>query len=154
MRATVTQIECLVNENAGFYLYQVDYTDKEGFCPDEEWMTFNVYERDEVAQFVKRQIENGDIRPAMYVPPVAIGCNAKTDGEDVFCNKSFERLNKGEQCGRRDYRIIISADVNDTTYWQLLRKGEPAACNEQEIRMVSQILGELKEKIDKQYPPK
>ena len=55
---------------------------------------------------------------------------------------------------RRDYRIIISADMNDTAYWQLLRKGEPAACNEQEIRMVSQILGELKEKIDKQYPPK
>ena len=142
MRATVTQIECQVNENVGFYLYQVDYTDKEGFCPDEEWMTFNVYEREEVAQFVKRQIENGGIRPAMYVPPVAIGCNAKTDG------------NKGKQCGRKDYRIIISADVNDTTYWQLLRKGEPAACNEQEIRMVSQILGELKEKIDKQYPPK
>ena len=23
---------------------------------------------------------------------------------------------------RRDYRIIISADVNDTTYWQLLRE--------------------------------
>ena len=55
---------------------------------------------------------------------------------------------------RRDYKIIISADMNDTTYWQLLRKGEPAACNEQEIRLVSQILGELKEKIDKQYPPK
>lgn len=146
MRATVTQIECLVNENVGFYLYQVDYTDKEGFCPDEEWMTFNVYEREEVAQFVKHQIENGGIRPARYVPHVAIGCNAKTDGEDV--------LNKGEQCGRRDYKIIISADVNDTTYWQLLRKGEPAVCNEQEIRMVSQILGELKEKIDKQYPPK
>ena len=54
---------------------------------------------------------------------------------------------------RRDYKIIISADVNDTTYWQLLRKGEPAACNEQEIRMVSQISGELKEKRIKQYPP-
>lgn len=146
MRAIVTQIECLVNKNVGFYLYQVDYTEKEGFCPDEEWMTFNVYEREEVAQFVKRQIENGGIRPSMYVPPVSIGCNAKTDGEDV--------LNKSKQCGRRDYKIIISADVNNTTYWQLLRKGEPASCNEQEIRMVSQILGELKAKIDKQYPPK
>lgn len=53
---------------------------------------------------------------------------------------------------KRDYTIIISADVNDEVYWQMLRKGEPAACNEEEIRMVSQILSELKDKIDKQYP--
>ena len=52
---------------------------------------------------------------------------------------------------RRDYEIRIKADNNDEVYWQLLRKGEPAVCNEEEIRMVSQIFSELKEKIDKQY---
>lgn len=43
--------------------------------------------------------------------------------------------------------------MNGNAYWGLLRKGEPAACNEDEIRMVAQVFGELKEKIDKQYPP-
>lgn len=52
---------------------------------------------------------------------------------------------------KRDYEIRIKADSNDNVYWQLLRKGESAACNEEEIRMVSQIFSELKEKIDKQY---
>ncbi len=33
---------------------------------------------------------------------------------------------------KRDYKIIISADVNDEVYWQMLRKGEPASCNEEE----------------------
>lgn len=84
MRATVTQIECLVNENLGFYLYQVDYTDKDGFCPDEQWMTFNVYEREEVAQFVKRQIENGGIHPARYVPPVVVGCSKEDNGLEIL----------------------------------------------------------------------
>jgi lipocalin len=53
----------------------------------------------------------------------------------------------------QDYKITISGDMNGNAYWVLLRKGEPAACNEDEIRMVAQVLGELKEKIDKQYPP-
>jgi len=53
----------------------------------------------------------------------------------------------------QDYKITISGDMNGNAYWVLLRKGKPAACNEDEIRMVAQVLGELKEKIDKQYPP-
>lgn len=52
---------------------------------------------------------------------------------------------------KRDYKIIIQADNSDNVYWNLLRKGEQAACNEEEIRMVSSIFAELKTKIDKQY---
>ena len=52
---------------------------------------------------------------------------------------------------KRDYKIIIQADNKDEFYWSLLRKGEPAACNEEEIRMVSEAFGVLKEKIDKVY---
>ena len=55
---------------------------------------------------------------------------------------------------KRDYKIIIQADNNDEVYWSLLRKGEPAVCNEEEIRMVSSIFGELKTKIDKVYGKK
>lgn len=53
----------------------------------------------------------------------------------------------------QDYKITIGGDMNGNVYWELLRKGESAACNEDEIRMVAQVLGELKKKIDKQYPP-
>lgn len=53
----------------------------------------------------------------------------------------------------QDYKITISGDMNGNAYWGLLRKGKPAACNEDEIRMVAQVFGELKEKIDKQYTP-
>lgn len=55
---------------------------------------------------------------------------------------------------KRDYKIIIQADNNDEFYWSLLRKGEPAACNEKEIRMVSTVFGELKTKIDEVYGKK
>jgi hypothetical protein len=55
---------------------------------------------------------------------------------------------------RKDYKIIIQADNNDNVYWDLLKKGEQAACNEEEIRMVSSIFGELKTKIDKVYGKK
>ena len=52
---------------------------------------------------------------------------------------------------KRDYKIIIQADNNDNVYWSLLKKGEHVVCNEEEIRMVSCIFGELKAKIDNQY---
>lgn len=52
-----------------------------------------------------------------------------------------------------DYQIRIYGSKNGNAFWRLLRKDEPAACNEEEIRMVSKTLGEIKDKIDKQYPP-
>lgn len=29
---------------------------------------------------------------------------------------------------KKDYTIIIKADANDEVYWEMLRRGEPAAC--------------------------
>jgi hypothetical protein len=48
---------------------------------------------------------------------------------------------------KRDYEIRIKADSNDNVYWQLLRKGEPAACNEKEMKMVADICTEIRDKI-------
>ena len=49
---------------------------------------------------------------------------------------------------KRDYTIIISADVNDEVYWQMLRKGEPAACNEEEEKLVEEMFGEVFHKLE------
>lgn len=42
---------------------------------------------------------------------------------------------------KRDYTIIISADINDNIYWQMLRKGEQAACNEEELKLAKEMIG-------------
>jgi hypothetical protein len=49
---------------------------------------------------------------------------------------------------KRDYTIIISADINDKVYWQMLRKGEPAACNEEEQKLAEEMLGEVFRKLE------
>lgn len=49
---------------------------------------------------------------------------------------------------KRDYKIIISADANDEVYWQMLRKGEPAACNEEEEKLVEEMLSEVFHKLE------
>jgi len=49
---------------------------------------------------------------------------------------------------KRDYTIIISADVNDTVYWQMLRKGEPIACNRKEEKLAEEMLGEVFHKLE------
>lgn len=49
---------------------------------------------------------------------------------------------------KRDYTIIISADVNDNVYWQMLRKGEPAVCNEEEEKLVEEMFGEVFNKLE------
>ena len=48
----------------------------------------------------------------------------------------------------RDYKIIISADNSDNTYWQLIRKGTPKIAEREELIMVSNVFGKLKERID------
>lgn len=63
MRATIIKVFCRVTEYTGIELYQVDYTDKSTPCENDEWLTFGMYEREEVADYVKRQIEEGGIRP-------------------------------------------------------------------------------------------
>lgn len=49
---------------------------------------------------------------------------------------------------KRDYTIIISADVNDKVYWQMLRKGDPAACNEEEEKLAAEMIGEVLYKLE------
>lgn len=52
---------------------------------------------------------------------------------------------------KRDYTIIISTDVNDEVYWQMLRKGELAACNEEEEKLAEEMLGDILHKLENKY---
>ena len=62
MRADVTKIFWLLGDGTyGMDLWRVDYTDIEGHT--DYWLTFGVYEREEVARFVKVQIDEGSIIP-------------------------------------------------------------------------------------------
>ena len=62
MRANVTKIFCALGDGTyGIDLWRVDYTDIEG--QTDYWLTFGVYERKEVARFVKVQIDEGNIIP-------------------------------------------------------------------------------------------
>jgi hypothetical protein len=65
MRANLTSIFCPLGDGSyGIGLWRVDYTDIEG--PTDYWLTFGVYEREEVARFVKSQIDKGNIIPPFY----------------------------------------------------------------------------------------
>ena len=52
---------------------------------------------------------------------------------------------------KRDYKIIISADVNDEVYWQMLRKGDPVACNEEGEKLAEEMIGEVLHKLENKY---
>ena len=65
MRADVMKIFCVLGDGTyGMDLWRVDYTDIEG--QTDYWLTFGVYEREEVARFVKSQIDEGSIIPPFY----------------------------------------------------------------------------------------
>ena len=49
---------------------------------------------------------------------------------------------------KEDYTIIIKADANDEVYWQMLRKGEPAACNEKEQILAYDMLRAIMYKLE------
>ena len=49
---------------------------------------------------------------------------------------------------KRDYTIIVSADANDEVYWQMLRKGEPVICNNEEEKLVEEMLSEVFHKLE------
>lgn len=49
---------------------------------------------------------------------------------------------------KEDYTIIIKADANDEVYWQMLRKGEPAACNEKEQRLAYEMISAIMHKLE------
>lgn len=63
MTAKVTKISCPVygySEGVCMSLWQVDYTDH--ITPTDLWITFGIYEHENVANFVKEQIKNGTIK--------------------------------------------------------------------------------------------
>lgn len=43
----------------------------------------------------------------------------------------------------RDYKIVISTDINDHTYWLLFRKGELKKADREELSMVCRTLEEI-----------
>ena len=62
MEAKVIEMSINLGNGCGMTVYKVDYVAmKDGY--HEFWRTFGVYERREVAEFVKRSIEDGGIGP-------------------------------------------------------------------------------------------
>lgn len=49
---------------------------------------------------------------------------------------------------KRDYQIIIKADMNDEVYWNVLRKGDPSAATKDDLQVISEMLGIAKSYID------
>ena len=48
---------------------------------------------------------------------------------------------------KRDYKIEVTADMNDLTYWRLLRKGESVSPNDEDRQVVVEMLQEVLERI-------
>ena len=49
---------------------------------------------------------------------------------------------------KRDYKIEINFDINGLPHWSLYYKGTKIVANDAQECLVSEALGELKEKID------
>lgn len=48
---------------------------------------------------------------------------------------------------KRDYKIEVTADMNDCTFWKLIRKGEPAKPSDEDKQVVAEMLEEILNKI-------
>lgn len=49
---------------------------------------------------------------------------------------------------KRDYKIKIDFDINGLPHWKLYRNGTCIVANDEQEQLVSETLGELKEKLD------
>ena len=49
---------------------------------------------------------------------------------------------------KRDYKIEVSADMYDRTFWRLVRKGEPVNPSDEDKQMVKAMLQEIIDKIE------
>ena len=49
---------------------------------------------------------------------------------------------------KRDYKIIIEADVNDEVYWNVYRKGDKSLATNFDLQVISEMLGIAKSCID------
>ena len=65
MKAFVEEMSMPISKDIAKKLYKVEYTAKEGNGYDSGnlWATFGVYEKEEIAEFIRFSIENGDINP-------------------------------------------------------------------------------------------
>jgi hypothetical protein len=50
---------------------------------------------------------------------------------------------------KKDYKLIIEADNNNEVYWKLLKKGELAAHNQEEMMLAEEMLKEILGKMEK-----
>ena len=50
---------------------------------------------------------------------------------------------------KRDYKIEVTADMNDRTFWKLIRKGEPAKPTAEDKQVVASMLREVLNKIER-----
>lgn len=48
---------------------------------------------------------------------------------------------------KRDYKIEVTADMNDRAFWRLIRKGEPVNPTDEDKRVVKAMLQEIIDKI-------
>ena len=48
---------------------------------------------------------------------------------------------------KRDYKIEVTADMNDRTFWRLTRKGEPIKPSDEDEQVVAEMLQEILNKI-------
>ena len=48
---------------------------------------------------------------------------------------------------KRDYKIEVTADMNDRTFWKLIYKGEPANPSDHDKKIVSDMLQDVLDKI-------
>ena len=48
---------------------------------------------------------------------------------------------------KRDYKIEVTADMNDRTFWRLIYKGEPANPSDHDKKIVSDMLQDVLDKI-------
>lgn len=50
---------------------------------------------------------------------------------------------------KRDYKIEITFDINGTPTWSLCYKGKAIVANKEQEQLVTDTLGELKEKMER-----
>ena len=75
-----------------------------------------------------------------------IGFDEKEFGRDCSLMKK-DIKNQRTMKFKRDYKIEVTADMNDRTFWQLTRKGEPVKPSDEDKQVVKAMLQEIIDKI-------
>ena len=75
-----------------------------------------------------------------------IGFDEKEFGRDCSLMKK-DIKNQRTMKFKRDYKIEVTADMNDRTFWRMIRKGEPAKPTAEDKQVVAEMLEEILNKI-------